>query len=75
MTVQGTVINGTIVLDHAAQLPEGARVAVVFDEQAAAQAPGKPTLAFLLKYAGSIKDLPADFAAQHDHYIHGTPKK
>ena len=20
-------------------------------------------------------DLPADFAAQHDHYIHGTPKR
>jgi len=75
MTIRGTVVNGAIVLDHGTQLPEGARVEVVCDDQAAAQAAGKPTLAFLLKYAGCMQDLPADFAAQHDHYIHGTPKK
>lgn len=30
------------------------------------------------RYAGLIgllNGLPADFAAQHDHYIHGTPKR
>jgi hypothetical protein len=41
----------------------------------AAEQPTKPTLKGLLKYAGAIKDMPADFALQHDHYIHGTPKK
>ena len=75
MTLQGTVINGAIVLDHAAQLPEGARVEVIFEDKPAAQEAGTATLAFLMKYAGCMKDLPADFAAQHDHYIHGTPKK
>jgi hypothetical protein len=34
-----------------------------------------PTLTDLLKHAGSVQDLPADFAKQHDHYIHGTPRK
>lgn len=24
---------------------------------------------------GMAKGLPSDFAAQHDHYIHGTPKR
>jgi len=33
------------------------------------------TLSFLLKYAGKVPDLPPDFAEQHDHYIHGTPKR
>jgi hypothetical protein len=35
----------------------------------------KPTLSErLLKHAGTVPDLPADMADQHDHYIHGTPK-
>jgi hypothetical protein len=29
----------------------------------------------LLEIAGSAQGLPADFAQQHDHYIHGTPKR
>jgi hypothetical protein len=27
------------------------------------------------KYQGSLTDLPEDFAAQHDHYRLGTPKR
>jgi hypothetical protein len=27
----------------------------------------------LLRHAGTVPDLPADMAEQHDHYIHGTP--
>lgn len=30
---------------------------------------------FLLSFSGVIKDLRRDFADNHDHYIHGTPKK
>jgi hypothetical protein len=30
---------------------------------------------WLLKYSGIVKDMPPDFAAEHDHYIHGTPKR
>ena len=72
MVLQGTLTNGVVVLDQPAQLPEGTRVAVVVEEHAADD---KPTLLGLLKLAGTAKDLPADFAAQHDHYIHGTPKR
>jgi hypothetical protein len=29
----------------------------------------------LLKIAARIKGLPADFARNHDHYLHGLPRK
>jgi hypothetical protein len=68
MTLEGVVQNGVVVLQPPAQLPEGTRVQVVV--------PDTPTLAAtLLKFAGAVSDLPADMASQHDHYLHGTPKR
>ena len=29
----------------------------------------------LLRHAGKAVGLPEDMAAQHDHYLHGTPKR
>jgi len=71
MELDGTVQNGVIVLDHQETLPEGAKVKIVLDT------PDKtPTLAQrLLKHAGTVPDLPPDLAEQHDHYLHGTPKR
>ena len=69
MTIQRTVVNGVIVPDNGQPLPEGARVEIVLTDNAT------PTLVGLLKFAGALSDLPADFAAEHDHYIHGTPKR
>ena len=74
MLLQGTVKNGTIVLDQPASLQEGARVEVVVMEKPVAEQAG-PLREVLLKSAGCLSDLPADFAEQHDHYIHGTPKR
>jgi hypothetical protein len=72
MTYRGRVQDGAVVLDEPARLPEGAEVEVkVGTEQAR-----RPTLGEkLLKYAGMFKDLPPDLARNHDHYLHGTPKK
>lgn len=75
MTLQGTVVKGAIVLDQPAPVPDGTRVQLTLVEESAPGPEGKATLAFLLKYAGCMSDLPADFAEQHDHYIHGTPKR
>ena len=72
MTLQGTVIDGLIVLDHSALLPEGARVEVTVSTPTPA---GSPLAATLLKHAGKAQGLPEDLAAQHDHYLHGTPKR
>ena len=72
MAIEGTVTNGMIVLDAPQVLPEGTRVQVV--PKPAADQP-KTLREILLESAGSMTDLPADFAAQHDHYIQGTPKR
>jgi hypothetical protein len=29
----------------------------------------------LLRFAGKAKGLPSDLAANHDHYLHGLPKR
>jgi hypothetical protein len=68
MTYWGTVSNGTVVLPAKAKLPEGTSVKVEPAEL--------PTLAdTLAEFIGIVDDMPADWAEQHDHYIHGTPKK
>jgi len=76
MTIAGTVKDGVVILDCTPPLADGTRVEVTVAP--AATTPGEaqvPTLRFLLKYAGAANDLPADMAEQHDHYIHGTPKR
>lgn len=70
MTIEGTVQNGAVVLDNSAQIPNGTRVQVIVPEES-----GKPTLLGLLELAGTVNDLPSDMALNHDHYLHGHPKK
>ena len=72
-TDTGQVQNGVIVLDGGvAALPEGTRVRVEpVDLKAAVQELSQT----LLEFAGSGKELPTDLAEQHDHYLHGKPKR
>jgi hypothetical protein len=71
MEFEGTVQNGVIVVEGAEPLPDGTKVKILVES-----ATRKPTLADrLLKHAGTVTDLPPDMAEQHDHYIHGTPKR
>ena len=87
MSYTGIVKSGVVVLDKASELTDGTRVrvqpvvkrngrkpALVTQKAAMKPSSGEPW-ATLLKHAGKAKGLPADFAEQHDHYIHGTPKK
>jgi hypothetical protein len=79
MTISGHVENGQIVLDEPVPLAEGMKVRVELltaaSEQSAEDEQG-PTLYEQLKpIIGIVKDLPPDFARNHDHYIHGLPKK
>jgi hypothetical protein len=74
MVYRGQVKNGVIVLDEAVKLPEGARVTI--EETPILHEETGPTLAETLgEFIGMAKDLPPDFARNHDHYIHGAPKK
>lgn len=72
MTFEGTVINGTIVLDEHANLPEGTRVEVVIKT---VPKPASALGEMLLRHAGKAIGLPEDMAAQYEHYLHGTPKQ
>jgi hypothetical protein len=74
MEYMGTVQNGVIVVESPQPLPDGTRVKIVVE--APEEPAKKPTLRErLLRHAGTVSDLPPDMAAQHDHYIHGTPKR
>jgi hypothetical protein len=79
MTYQGHFQNGVIVLDDAAILPDGVkvRVEILPSDVARIEPPSKPRTHYehYQSIIGIFDDLPTDFAAQHDHYIHGTPKK
>ena len=69
MNLMGTVVNGGIVLDQPAALPDGTRVEIQLNLAPQAASPLREAL---LKLAGTAVGLPADMAEQHDHYIHGT---
>jgi hypothetical protein len=76
MVYRGIVRNGVVVLGEGAELPEGTEVRVE-PVAAAASLPGEgPTLAEQFgDVIGTVPDLPPDLAEQHDHYLHGAPKR
>ncbi|MEX0702441.1 MAG: hypothetical protein WD069_10135 [Planctomycetales bacterium] len=71
MTYHGRVENGVIVLDEPVALPEGTEVLV---EPIAAPA-GKSLAERFADVIGAATELPEEFARNHDHYIHGAPKR
>jgi len=77
MTLHGQVRGGVIIFDPPVALPEGADVQVqVIEPQAQSAAAESESLYERLKpLIGAAKGLPADFAAQHDHYLYGTSKR
>jgi len=70
MSYKGKVENGQIKLPPGTTLPEGAEVTVDVLEARRET----PFAAELLKLA-KVRDWPTDMALNHDHYIHGMPKK
>jgi hypothetical protein len=71
MKYRGRVKNGVIVLDGPVELPEGTPVNVEPTEAGTI-----PTLAEQFNdVIGIVTDMPSDMAENHDHYIHGTPKR
>jgi hypothetical protein len=75
MTYRGHIQNGQIVLDEPANLPDGSPVTVIVSNGTPVPQ-GAPTVwDALLDVAGTVEGLPPDMAENHDHYIHGTPKR
>jgi len=71
MELEGVVHNGVIVPDNATVLPERTRVRII---PAPVEQP-KPFGERFAQFKGAVPDLPADLAAQHEHYRLGTPKR
>ena len=77
MEYNGQVRGGVVVFKNE-KPPEGAtvRVEVVGENTCtAAGGQGGGLWSKLLEVAGTVEGLPSDMAEQHDHYIHGTPKR
>lgn len=84
MTYRGHVKNGVVVLEPPVDLPDGAEVEVRLlarrDEPEAHQRHESVERPAWAKKALELsrrmpRDLPEDLAEQHDHYIHGAPKR
>lgn len=67
MTITARVENHSIALPADVAIADGTMVEIHTLESTAG--------AWMLKYAGVADDLPPDAAAQHDHYLYGTPKR
>ena len=69
MSFTGTVKDGVIILPPDVPWPSGTVVRVEPVEEQ------RPTLwETLSDFDGMAQDLPADFAAHLDHYVHGHPR-
>ena len=77
MTYRGHVENGVVVLDPPAELPEGAVVEVSLIDSASGpdEAEGQTLYEQYKDVIGIAEGLPSDLARNHDHYLHGQPKK
>ena len=78
MTYRGHVKNGVVVLDEPAELPDGMAVVVTPVDGSAPAASDEermPTLSERLKDVIGTVEGPPDLADNHDHYLHGAPKK
>lgn len=83
VTYRGWVKNGVVLVEGDVELPEGIEVRIELENGAEAVSPSRdrePTigqkLAALGRWAETLPcDLPEDLAENHDHYIHGTPKR
>ena len=75
MTVTGTVRGGVVVPDLEDLLPEGSRVTIELEHESGVSDEFEPSFASLLELAGTVEGLPPDMARNHNHYLHGHPKK
>lgn len=73
MSITGIVENDTIKLPI--HVPNGTEVEIIVKDEAKTVGAQGSFLDTIQDLVGSADGLPEDFAAEHDHYIHGTPKR
>lgn len=70
MELEGHIQNGHVILDSPTDLPDGTHVRI----EVITPAPASDEKRFARTLQHRL-DLPPDAAAQHDHYLYGTPKR
>jgi hypothetical protein len=68
----GEVRGGVVVFEGSPPFPDGTKVRV---EPVDMKAALSELSTLLMDVAGKVTGLPADLAENHDHYLHGTPKR
>lgn len=69
MSFTGTIENGVVKLPSGLGLPDGTQVRV---EPITKPDAGNELTRRFAEIASKVSSLPMDFAAKHDHYVHGT---
>jgi predicted DNA-binding antitoxin AbrB/MazE fold protein len=72
MSYTGTIENGVVKLPPEADLADGTQVRI---EEIGPRQDRNELTRRLREIAGQLEGLPEDWAEQHDHYLHGTPKR
>ena len=83
MTYRGVVKKGVIILSGDVDLPDGTKVSAVVSPRAdptgtnsrSGATIGEKLAQFARKTETQPCNLPKDMADNHDHYLHGTPKR
>jgi hypothetical protein len=76
MVYHGVVQDGVVVLGKAAGLPDGTEVRVEPITRGDNLPGDGPTLfEQFCDVIGTVPELPPDMATNHDHYLHGAPKR
>ena len=78
MSITVIVENDTIKLP--VHVPDGTRLEITLPPKStapdsAASAPRRTLAERYAKFVGLADDLPPDMAKNHDHYLHGAPKR
>ena len=73
MSITAIVENDTIKLPI--HVPDGTRVEITLPPASAASTPRGTLAERYAKFVGLADDLPPDMAKNHDHYLHGAPKR
>lgn len=76
MSITATVINDTIKLPEGVHLEDDTQVIILPQpKQRAAETLPRSFAERYAEFIGVADDLPADFAINHDHYLHGARKQ
>jgi len=73
MSITAIVENDTIKLP--VHVPDGTRVEITLPNESGGGTEDSTLYDTLKDIIGKAEGLPEDFAAEHDHYIHGTAKR